>query len=289
MHNLESLLLQSNALPSLPEIYTKVSALIESEDASSQDIGDAIQTDPSLTASILKMINSAFYGLASEVTSVPQAISLLGRRQLKQVMLSSVLSSVFPEIDSAKFSMHDFWEHSIKTAIIARHLAMQNASIIDHEAFFTAGLLHDIGRLVIATVAPDELAQVMQIAHDEKRDVVEVEAEIFGVSHIDVGARLMKDWCMPSLLVQCLVKHHDEEHIGPFSIDTSIVYLANRLSQQAPVYEEEDMQALLDDIVNWQKTECTLEQVHIACRLADEQWLDVMLSLGMAVHSAGLD
>ncbi len=285
MHNLEFLLLQSDALPALPEIYTRVSGLIESENASSQDIGDAIQADPSLTAGILKLINSAFYGLTSEVTSVPQAISLLGRRQLKQIMLSSVLSSVFPEIDSRNFSLYDFWAHSIKTAIIARHLAMQNASIIDHEAFFTAGLLHDIGRLVIATVAPDELAQAMQLARDEHRDVVEVEAEMFGLSHIDVGTHLMREWHMPSLLVQCLVKHHDEEHMGPFKLDTCIVYLANRLSQQAAVCEEEDMQALLNEIVNWQKTQCTLEQVHIACCLADEQWLDVMRSLGMASNS----
>jgi putative nucleotidyltransferase with HDIG domain len=287
MHTLESLLEQSGSLPTLPEIYLKVSELIESEESCSQDIGDAIQTDPSLTAKILKMINSAFYGLSSEVTSVPQAISLLGRDQLKQVLLGSILTEVFPDFDSEHFSMHQFWEHSVKTAIIARHLAMQNASVIDHEAFFTAGLLHDIGRLIIAQVAPDELGEINAAVEDGGQHIMQAEAELLGVSHIDIGAKLLRDWNMPSMLIQCLVKHHDEEHIGPFAIETSIVYLANLLSQQEPVYEEDEMVELLEQIPNWQETDCSLEQVFIACRLADEQWLDVMLSLGMAGYGAG--
>ena len=289
MHNLDSLLEQSGNLPSLPEIYLKVTELIESEDSSSQDIGDAIQADPSLTAKILKMINSAFYGLSSEVASVPQAISLLGRNQLKQVLLGSILTEVFPDLDSEYFSMHHFWEHSVKTAIIARHLAMQNASVIDHEAFFTAGLLHDIGRLIIAQVAPQEMAQINAAVKDDGQNIMQAEAELLGVTHIDIGAKLMRDWNMPSMLIQCLVKHHDEEHIGPFAIETSIVYLANQLSQQEPVYEEEEMAQLLENIANWQKTDCSLDQVFIACRLADEQWLDVMLSLGMAGYGAEAD
>ena len=286
MHNLESLLEQSDKLPSLPEIYIKVTELIESEDSSSMDIGEAIQADPSLTAKILKMINSAFYGLSSEVTSVPQAISLLGRKQLKQVLLGSILAEVFPDLDSEHFSLHQFWEHSVKTAIIARHLAMQNASIIDHEAFFSAGLLHDIGRLIIVQAALDEQGKINAAVREGAMDIMQAEVEFLGVTHIDIGAKLLREWNMPSLLVQCLVKHHDEDHIGPFAIETSIVYLANQLSQQEPVYEESEMAELLEKIPNWQKTDCTLDQVFMACRLADEQWLDVMLSLGMAGYGA---
>jgi len=287
MRTLESLLQQSTTLPALPEIYTRVSQLIESEHASSQDIGDALQADPSLTAKILKLINSAYFGMSSEVASVPQAISLLGRTQLKQVLLGSILSEVFPDQDSEDFSMHEFWAHSVKTGIIARHLAMQNASIIDHEAFFSAGLLHDIGRLVIVQAAPAEWSAIKDCVEIEAREITEVENEMIGVTHLDVGARLLRDWNMPSLLVQCLIKHHDEDHIGPFAIETSIVYLANHLSQQETVYEEEETEKILADIPNWQKTDCSLDQVHMACRLADEQWLDVMLSLGMASYGAG--
>jgi HD-like signal output (HDOD) protein len=109
-----------------------------------------LRSDPALTARVLKLINSAYFGLSEPVTSITQAITLLGRDQLKQLLIGSVLSGVVKELDISGFPLRDFWQHSIKSAIIARQLAMQNARIIDHEAFFTIGLLHDIGWLVIA-------------------------------------------------------------------------------------------------------------------------------------------
>ena len=83
------------------------------------------------------------------------------------------------------------------------------------------------------------------------------------------------------MIAQCIMKHHDSEHIGPLAIDTSIVYLANQLSQQPPVSDEEGMQAILSTIPNWDTTKCTLEQITIACELAEGQWREVMESLGM--------
>jgi len=281
MLKLETLLEQSNELPSLPEIYIKVSELLESDDSSARDIGEAVQTDTSLTARILKMVNSAYFGLPNQVTSVAQAISLLGRQQLKEILMGSILGGVFGDLKIAGFPMQDFWRHSIKTAIISRHLAMQNAKIIDHEAFFTAGLLHDIGRLVIAKVAPESIFEIDELANTGDLDIVQLEAEKLGVTHVEVGGVLMKKWNMPSLLTQCVLKHHEVEHVGPFAIDTSIVYLANQLSQHDLVADEEELETLLSTIQNWQQTGCTQEQIYSACQLADEQAYTVMESLGM--------
>lgn len=278
MLKLESLLEQSNELPSLPEIYFRVSGLLEVENSTTEEIGDAVQTDPSLTARILKLINSAYYGLPYQVTSISKAVTLLGRQNLKQILIGSVLGGVFRDVD---FTMRDFWHHSIKTAIIARHLAMQNATIIDHEEFFTAGLLHDIGRLVLAKAAPESLVDIDELVQAGDLDVVEVEAKHLGVTHIEVGAALMKKWCMPSLLTQCVVKHHEADHVGPFAIETSIVSIANRLSKYEPAKDDEEMQFILSTMPNWQQTKCTLEQIRIACQLADEQWLEVMESLDL--------
>jgi putative nucleotidyltransferase with HDIG domain len=287
MHNLETLLEQSEELPSLPEIYTRVSELIESDNSTARQIGEAVQTDASLTSRVLKMINSAYYGLPNEVTSIAQAISYLGHQELKQILLGSVLAGVFNELKSVNFPLLDFWTHSIKTAIIARHLAMQNINIIDHEAFFTAGLLHDIGRLVIANAAPDALADIDDIVSTTGIDILQVETDQLGITHTEVGAALMKKWRMPSLLIQCVQRHHEVNHIGPFAIDTSIVYLANQLSKLELIVDIEDdeeleeMQAILSNIPNWQNSACTLEQISIACELAEEQAFSVMESLGM--------
>lgn len=281
MHDLKNLLEQTNELPALPEIYLRVSELLEDDSSDAYQIGDAVQIDPFLTAKILKLINSAFYGLGHHVTSVSQAVSLLGRNQLKQVLLGSVLAEVFSDMDTENYPIRDFWHHSIQTAIIARHLAMQNARIIDHEAFFTAGLLHDIGRLVIAKLVPDALLEIDEIVQSDGSDVVAVEAEVLGVTHIDVGAAMMKKWSMPSMLTQCILKHHSIEHAGPFAMDTSIVFLANKLSQFDLPQDEEQMEEILSTIPNWEQTYCTLPQIYSACQLADEQWYEVMESLGM--------
>jgi putative nucleotidyltransferase with HDIG domain len=280
MPNLESLLQQSDELPSLPEIYIKVSDLLEDEESTSKEIGQAVQTDPSLTARILKLINSAYYGMPRQVTSVAQAVSLLGRLQLKQILLGTLLAGVFNDMQIRNFSMMNFWRHSIKTAIIARHLAMQNVNIIDHEAFFTAGLLHDIGRLVMAKAAPDELAEIDRQVRNGG-DVIKLEAELLGLTHVDVGGALMLKWDMPAVITQCVLKHHCIEHEGEHAIPTSIVYLANKLSEKPVVETEKEMQGLLSGIRNWKRSENTLDQILIACQLADQQWAEVMESLGM--------
>lgn len=113
----------------------RVTELLETETATGIKIGEAVQSDPALTARILKLINSAYYGLQNSVTLISQAVTLLGRQQLKQVLVGSVLAGVFKDFDVTAFPLRDFWQHCIKTAIIARQLAMQNARVIDHEAF----------------------------------------------------------------------------------------------------------------------------------------------------------
>ena len=281
MFTLEALLKQAGELPSLPEAYIRVTELLEDEKSTAYQIGDAVQTDPALNSRILKLINSAYFGLRNPVTSISQAVTLLGRDNLQQVLVGSVLSQVFKDFEVGEFPLRDFWQHCIKTAIIARQLAMQNARIIDHEAFFTAGLLHDIGWLVIAKVNPGAYRVVGDIANREKTDVIEIERDKLGITHVDVGVALLKNWRIPRLIVECVRSHHQDDHSEPFEIETSIVFLANRLSRVALQDEDQDLEEILPGIPQWEQTRCTLEQVEIACRLAEEQWRDVMQSLGM--------
>ena len=282
---LESLIKQAGELPSLPEVYIRVTELLETESATAARIGDAVQTDPTLTARILKLINSAYYGLVNPVTSISQAVTLLGRQQLQQVLVGSVLAGVFKDFDISTFPLRDFWRHCIKTAIIARQLAMQNARVIDHEAFFTAGLLHDIGWLVIAKVNPGSYLHITEIASSENKDIIQVETEKLGVTHIEVGVALLDKWGIPGLITECVNKHHETDHNGPLAVETSIVYLANRLSRLELDDSREEDAALISEtlttIPNWEQSKCPSEQIVIACRLANDQWQEVMESLGM--------
>lgn len=281
MHNLESLLGQVKELPSLPEIYIRVSELLDNDDSTAKQIGETVQTDPSITSRILKMVNSAYFGLPHRVSTISQAVSLLGRQRLKQMLMGSILEGLFRNVNSNDFPMQDFWQHSIKTAIIAKHLAMQNEYIIDHDTLFTAGLLHDIGRLVIEGGIPGHLADVEKLVKSKRIGVVQAEIEVLGFAHTDVSEALLQKWGLPELLIHCVKNHHEENHEGPSANASRIIYLANQLSHHLPPIDEGEARDILDEIPNWQHAKCTVEQTCIAWQLAEDQVFEVSDSLGM--------
>jgi putative nucleotidyltransferase with HDIG domain len=281
MSELELLLSKVKELPALPQIYTRVTALLDDVNASVNKIGEAVQTEPSITSRILRIVNSAYYGLPYSVTSIPQTISLIGRQRLKDILIGTLLAGLFKNIENENFSMNDFWRHSIKTAIIARHIAMQSAHIIDHEALFTAGLLHDVGKLVIAAKLPELQLQIDTLIAEKNLDILQAEQEILGFDHTDVSKALLQKWRLPDLLVYAVKNHHDTDHFGPYADTNCIVYLANNLSNGSPPAEEEELLPILDKITNWQQAKCPVDQILVAWNLAEDQAYDVMLSFGM--------
>ncbi len=281
MHTIETLIKHTQGLPSLPEIYIKVSELLENDRASSQEIGDIIQTDPSISSKILRMVNSAYYGLPHQVKSIPQAIKLLGRQNLKNILMGSVLVGLFAETDKEQIPMKEFWQHSVKTAIIARYLALQNDDIEDPDALFTAGLLHDIGRLVIAKVIPGSFVEVEAEIEMHHANTLSAEASVLGFTHPEVSEAIMQKWELPEILIQCARNHHETSHQGPFAAATSITYLANELSQYMPSLDQEETMNVLYDIPGWQQSNCSVELICDAWQLAEEQAFEIMESLGM--------
>ena len=279
MANPESILEQLHDLPSLPEIYIRVSGLLNNEKSTAQQIGDAVQSDPSLTSKILKVVNSAYYGLSQPVTSIPQTASLLGRERLGSILLGTAVKGLFS--DMVNFSLDDFWKHSVKTAIISRQLAIQNSFIDDHEALFTAGLLHDIGRLVIAKTSPMQLFTVDSLIRKQGKDPLAAEVEVFGFSHADVGEVLLQAWNLPELLIQCVSNHHQTDHQGMLAEASSIVYLANQLSHLELPTDLANAQNILNEIPNWQQSRCSQEQIYSAWGFAEDLTFDVMVSYGM--------
>jgi putative nucleotidyltransferase with HDIG domain len=278
---LEQLIGKDQDLPSLPEIYLRVSEQLEDESTTVQQIGDTVQNDPAITTRILKMVNSAYYGMPNEVASVSQAVSLLGRERLKHILIGSVLRGVFSEQDNPAFSMQVFWQHSIKTAIIARQLATQISSIQEPESMFTAGLLHDIGKLLLINKIPDRMLVAEEYMIQKRVDVLSAELSQVGVTHTAVGEALMDHWGLPQMLIECARNHHEVVHDGPNREATHLIYLANCLSTYVPPLDEEETQNILDDIENWDLGYATLEQVAFACQHADDMVFEVMESLGM--------
>jgi putative nucleotidyltransferase with HDIG domain len=286
---LEQLIGKGQDLPSLPEIYLRVSEQLEDETSTVQQIGDTVQNDPAITTRVLKMVNSAYYGMPNEVASVSQAVSLLGRERLKHILIGSVLRGVFSELENPAFSMQVFWQHSIKTAIIARQLATQVSAIKEPESMFTAGLLHDIGKLLLFNKVPDRMLAAEEYMIQKRVDVLTAELSQVGVTHTAVGEALMDHWGLPQLLIDCTRNHHEVVHDGPNRDATHLIYLANCLSTYVPPLDEQETQNILGDIENWDRGYATLDQIAFACQYADDMVFEVMESLGMVALEISSD
>ena len=286
---LEQLIGKGQDLPSLPEIYLRVSEQLENESSTVQQIGDTVQNDPAITSRVLKMVNSAYYGMPNEVASVSQAVSLLGRERLKHILIGSVLRGVFNTEYNPAFSMQVFWQHSIKTAIIARQLAAQISSIEEPETMFTAGLLHDIGKLLLINKVPHRMLAAEDFMIQKRVDVLTAELSQVGVTHTAVGEALMDHWGLPRLLIDCARNHHEVVHDGANREATHLIYRSNCLSTYVPPLDEQETQKILDDIENWDLGYATHEQIAFACQYADDMVFEVMESLGMVALEISAD
>ena len=182
-------------LPSLPEVIYKINSLMEDDTISVNYIGNLMTKDMSLSAKILKIVNSPFYGFPQRIYNLNLALVLLGSNTLKSIIITS---SVF---ELMKDTMKGLWEHSLFCGLTAKYIAKQinrNKQFIDEDLVFSAGLLHDIGKLIIAIKFRDDFDSIIKLAEEKKQVYSEAEKEILDISHADVGYYLTKSWNYPA-------------------------------------------------------------------------------------------
>lgn len=281
MLTLNDVIGKSQVLPSLPEIYLRVFEQLEDEKVTTQQISDTLQHDPAITTRVLKLVNGAYYGLPNQVSSVAHAVKLLGRERLRHILRGSLLKGVLSDYDNPTYSMLEFWQHSVKTAIIARQLALEIDTIEEPESMFTAGLLHDIGKLVLINRVPEKMLVAEEWMIRKRVDVLTAELVQVGMTHTAVSEALMLHWGLPTLLIDCARNHHEAVHDGPNRQATHLIYLANRLSEYVPPIDDQETWDILDDIDNWDMGNFSLEHIADACQQADDMVFEVMESLQM--------
>ena len=286
---LDTLLEQDTELSSLPEIFIRVSDLLDDENSTSAQIGSVVETDPSLTTRILKMVNSAYYGFPNTIASINQAISILGRDRIRQILIGAVLGGVFGNMKNKVFFMEDYWYHSVKTAILSRLLGKQSKLSLQSEVLFTAGLLHAIGRLILVQKIPDEMQEVQKAVELEGEDIYQAEQRIIGFTHCEVGAAFIDSWGLPGVLVEIAKHHHQPEQADQFQQEIQMVHLAKKLSFLVSPIESDEVAYALEDIADWQSTGLNPQQILESCVLADEQVYQVMESLGMVQMKIDLE
>jgi HD-like signal output (HDOD) protein len=210
--SLKGLVSGIETLPSLPSLYVEIMEALQSPSSSLKEVGEIISKDLGMTAKILQMVNSAFFGLSRQVSDPSQAVNLLGIETIKALVLSIQIFSLFDQESCPSFSLDRLWNHSMLTGSFAKLIAReegQNASIVWDS--YTAGMLHDLGKLLLSTNSSQQYQSALSVAENENRSIWEVEQEMFGISHAELGAYLTGLWGLRDSVVEAIAYHNRPE------------------------------------------------------------------------------
>jgi len=221
-------------VPVLPRIYLDLRHALTDPDVPIKSIVRIVEKDVGISAKILQPVNSAFFGLPREITSLQTAVSYMGMQLLQNLELSAEVFHVFEITKPVKgFSFEEVHVHSQLVAKIAGRIPAPAAI---HGAAIIAALLHDVGKLVLATRSPDHFARALRGAREDRVPVYAAEEALIGISHAEVGAYLLSLWGLPSPVVEAVAHHHHPERLPDDSLDAvAIVHIANALANEHPV------------------------------------------------------
>jgi HD-like signal output (HDOD) protein len=214
-------------LPSLPDIVVRINEAINNPSCTSTHIAGIIKEDSSLTARLLKLVNSAFYNFPMPIDSIPRAVTIIGSKQISELALGTAVISTFENIPNEIVNMKSFWKHSVACGIISRLLAGYR-KLTNTESFFLAGLLHDLGRLIFYLYFPVQAKEVFHQSfyQETPREMVKVEADVLGMDHAEMGGVLIKKWKLPPILEMACLYHHEPQE-SPDPVVSGIIHTAN--------------------------------------------------------------
>ncbi|MBI5559415.1 MAG: HDOD domain-containing protein [Deltaproteobacteria bacterium] len=201
-------------MPSLSTTVTKVMEVCNQPNTSPNDLNRVIALDPVLTGHVLKLINSAYYSLPNQVTSLTRAIIMLGLNTVKNLALSTAVLGTLGKEKSQCFSMDAFWTHSICVGVTAKALAaVKNIPTINREEYFVTGLLHDLGKIPLSNCFPEEYQQALDLADLQRCSLLQAEKMIFGFDHRLTGKMIGEKWQLNQSMISCLTHHHNPETV----------------------------------------------------------------------------
>jgi putative nucleotidyltransferase with HDIG domain len=254
------------SVPTLPYIVTELMQIIGNPQSSAGDVSKVLARDQALTAKILKLANSAYYGFPQRISTVKHATAILGFNTVKSVALSIAVFDFFKN-DKGGFNRRAFWAHSLGCAVTA-HLISRHIRYSDPEKSFVAGLLHDIGKVVLDEFFHDDFLKVMEVVRYKSCSLLEAENEVLGVGHDLVGDKVTEHWNLPKVL-RFAIRYH---HVPPMEISSQnlhrdiagITYLANILTTMKKIGSGGDQVIPVIDDRIWE---------FLGMKPEDHQWL----------------
>lgn len=226
---IDSLLSDVSSVPSLPLHYSRLDEAINHPRSSIADIAKVLSEDQGLAARILKLANSPLFGYFSKIDTITQAVTIIGIQQVRDLALAISVMGLFKGLSEDLVTMEEFWRHSICSALTARVLATSQRET-NLERFFVAGILHDIGRLVMFIRIPDLCREMLITAKEEKLSLYAVERQRLGFDHADVGGALLRLWKLPIRVAEPVEFHHRCNQAEQFPRESAILHCADLIT-----------------------------------------------------------
>ena len=280
MLKLSELVENSIQLFSLPDIYFELRVVLDNKHSSLMDIVAVIKNDPAMTMRLLRVANSPFFGFASKIETLDRAINLLGAKQVHDLALSAYVINASNNIKIDRAILEKFWFDSLRSAVIARALA-DRCKVIDSERLFVAGLLHNVGHLVMYSQIPEEAAYVANVADKQGKDLYLMEKTMLGYDYAQIGSRLMKEWGLPESLQSITANHVLPENSELYLLEASIVNFARAIVLSSDVSEVMD---LIPDVIKG-LFNLDLDSVELISHAASDQASEIF-SLMMPARKA---
>ncbi len=222
---------QIKEIPAMPNVIVKALGIIKDDTSGTKELSEIMAYDQALTSQVLKLVNSAYYGFAQEITSVGKALALLGMTQTRNIIIAVAMKPMLTSQGG-----RDMWKHSLRCAVACEYLA-EKTGVVDAGDAFTIGFLHDIGKILL-NIVDTMLYQKVRTAVKNGMDIIEAENEMFETNHADMGFLLAKKWKLSVLLANCIKYHHDPLSSSMPQVST-LAYIANKISHDEPdVFDE---------------------------------------------------
>lgn len=216
-------------LVSLPEVCIRVQTMTDDPDCTAAGLGKVISQDIALTASLLKLVNSAYYGFPTKIDTVSRAVSIVGIRELRDLSLAMSAVEVFSSIPDNLVDMASFWRHSVFCGVLAQALSSY-CNVLHKERLFIAGLLHDVGKLLIYCKMPEQASKLLRKIDSCSDDLCLEERKLFEFDHAQVGAELLLLWQLPPSLQEAVAYHHSPELAEQAKLEAAIIHIANAVT-----------------------------------------------------------
>ena len=262
-------------LISLPDVCVRVKEMVDDPECSASDIGKVVSSDAALTARLLRIVNSAFYQFPARIETVSRAITIVGNRELRDLVFAASVAGIFEKVSNDLIDIEAFWRHAVYCGIVSRIIAGR-CRVLHKERLFVAGLMHDIGRLVIAFKLPSECRQVLNHMKENQLSLHVAEKDILGFDHAEVGAELMKAWSLPYTHQLAALNHHAPENANDCMLEASIVFLANTITELAEAGTDnvDVLKSVPEQI--WEITNVSIDDIEDILVEARDQFIDAL-------------